>query len=105
MKKYILLSSLIVLSFVACNHTENKEVSARFFMNYLAEIPVLKLPLTYVVNKEDDSAFARPIDSVTAMSLNLEMSENLHEYGWEILGKIDGKLVLNPTKSQCKAEW
>lgn len=103
MKKSILYILSAIYLFSSCNHTENKEDSTRFFTNYLVEIPSLKLPLTYVVNKEDDSAFARPIDSVTAMSLNLEMSENLHEYGWEILGKIDGKswigLVYNLTYS------
>ncbi|HUM50568.1 MAG TPA: hypothetical protein PK431_02095 [Chitinophagales bacterium] len=101
MKKYILLYSLIMFTFLACNRTEKKEDASRFFNNYIEDIPFIKLPQTYVVNQENDSAFARPIDSVIAKNLDLEMSENMHEYGWEILGKIDGKtwigLVYNLT--------
>lgn len=91
MKKHIILYSFIVLIFTACNHTEKKEETEHFFQNYLADIPVIQLPRTYIVNQEKEDAFARPIDSVIAKRLNLEMSENLHEYGWEITGKIDGK--------------
>ena len=90
-----------MFTFLACNRTEKKEDASRFFNNYIEDIPFIKLPQTYVVNQENDSAFARPIDSVIAKNLDLEMSENMHEYGWEILGKIDGKtwigLVYNLT--------
>lgn len=84
MLKTVFYYTAAILFFTACHHTENKEDTARFFQNYIADIPEIKLPQTYIVNQEKDDAFARPLDSVIAKRLDLEMSENLHEYGWEI---------------------
>lgn len=101
MPKSIFCFIAAILLISSCHHDEKKQTNARFFNNYLEAIPFINLPQTFVVNQEDDSAFARPIDSVIAKNLDLEMSENMHEYGWEILGKIDGKtwigLVYNLT--------
>jgi hypothetical protein len=89
MKKNKLILLLIIPLLFACKNNTNKNKESSFFKTFIQDIPNIKLPVTYVVNQENDSSIYKEIDSNKAKQLQLEISENQNAYGWEIIGKIE----------------